>query len=438
LTSQIAGLTTAQVEALTTRIIARLSTAQLSSLTTTQVQALETRDLAVLSSTQLSNLTTDQIASLTTGQIGALNSANIAALTTSQVASFRTYHIAALTTANIKGLVSDQVRGLTTSQVQAFEVADLRVFMDANAFSTAQVAALGSSQVNALLSSPLALDLNGGGVRTLNVVTGVRFDIDGDGAIDRTGWVAPGEGLLARDLSGDGVINDGSELFGTATRLPDGSLAQEGFQALAALDTNADGRVGTSDSAFAELRVWLDADSDAVTDPGELKTMAEAGVRSIELNPRTISQFDEGNLIGLTSSFESTEGQTREIVDVWFRVSRSEELDRQASLLGDALRGFQPHDAEGTSVVDTPSAYVGLGTDSASAVPSLAPLQSAELARALLEYEQDRSARHSTLDEKAMGGLRSRERERRAESALGQGPDTGGSVLGSGGGAGDD
>jgi len=242
-----------------------------------------------------------------------------------------------------------------------------------------------------------------------------------------------------RDLSGDGVINDGSELFGSATRLPDGSLAKEGFQALGALDANADGRIDASDPASAELRVWVDADSDAVTDPGELKTLAEAGVGSIQLNPQVSTQMDEGNLIGLTSSFETTDGQTREIVDVWFRVSRSEELDQQVSVLGDALKGFQGGDAAGASAAGTSAGSAGLGADSGSSAPSLAPLQPAELARALREFDLHRSARgEPTLDEKAMGGVRTSERERRVEPTLGQAPGPGGGVLGGGSGAGDD
>jgi len=43
---------------------------------------------------------------------------------------------------------------------------------------------------------------------------GVVFDVNGDGQSERTGWISSQDGLLARDLNGDGQINDGSELFG--------------------------------------------------------------------------------------------------------------------------------------------------------------------------------------------------------------------------------
>lgn len=47
--------------------------------------------------------------------------------------------------------------------------------------------------------------------------------------------------ILAIDLNGDGIINDGSELFGSSTVMPDGSIARLGFEALAQYDENGDG-----------------------------------------------------------------------------------------------------------------------------------------------------------------------------------------------------
>jgi hypothetical protein len=43
---------------------------------------------------------------------------------------------------------------------------------------------------------------------------GVYFDIDNDGFAERVGWVSPQDGQLARDLNGNGKIDDITELFG--------------------------------------------------------------------------------------------------------------------------------------------------------------------------------------------------------------------------------
>lgn len=114
-----------------------------------------------------------------------------------------------------------------------------------------------SAAVNSL--SPLVLDLDGGGIQTTAVNRyGAHFDLDANGFAESVGWVAPGDGLLVRDLDGDGVIDNGRELFGDHTVLQNGNNAANGFQALAELDGNADGKVDANDAAFASLRVWRD------------------------------------------------------------------------------------------------------------------------------------------------------------------------------------
>lgn len=65
------------------------------------------------------------------------------------------------------------------------------------------------------------------------------------------------DGLLAIDLNHDGKINNGSELLGNSTRLADGSLARDGWQALAQYDDNADGIIDAKDAVFNDLRVWV-------------------------------------------------------------------------------------------------------------------------------------------------------------------------------------
>ena len=74
------------------------------------------------------------------------------------------------------------------------------------------------------------------------------FDIDCDGREETLS--APGEGsmFLVLDKNGDGIINDGSELFGTASG--------DGFADLAAYDADKNGWIDENDPIFESLKVW--------------------------------------------------------------------------------------------------------------------------------------------------------------------------------------
>jgi hypothetical protein len=134
----------------------------------------------------------------------------------------------------------------------------------------------------------------------------------------QTGWVAPSDGLLVRDLNVDGPINNGTELFGNATVLSDGSAASDGYQALAELDSNYDGVISNADAVFSQLGVWSDADTDGVSDAGELRSLTDLGITEIAVTAEVTTTQDNGNTIGLTSSYQTVDGVKHLAGDVWF------------------------------------------------------------------------------------------------------------------------
>jgi hypothetical protein len=129
--------------------------------------------------------------------------------------------------------------------------------------------------------SPLILDLDGNGVSTRALADGAYFDHNGNGLAESTGWVGAGDALLVRDINGNGIIDNGAELFGNYTLLANGSWAANGFAALAALDMNADSQVNAQDADWSSLRLWKDGNANGITDAGELITLAAAGVQSL-------------------------------------------------------------------------------------------------------------------------------------------------------------
>ena len=92
--------------------------------------------------------------------------------------------------------------------------------------------------------------------------------------------------FLAFDRNGNGAIDDGSELFGTATPTRSATTARNGFIALAEFDANYDAVIDESDSVWPSLLLWRDRDHDAVSRADELTTVAASGVTSIELPHR--------------------------------------------------------------------------------------------------------------------------------------------------------
>ena len=129
---------------------------------------------------------------------------------------------------------------------------------------------------------PIVLDLNGDGITFGSATDGyAQFDLDNNGFKERAAWLNAQDGFLARDINGNGLIDDGSELFGDRTTLKNGKIAASGFEALKDLDDNNDGILDKLDKAFQTMKIWQDKDRDGITDEGELSSLADLSITSI-------------------------------------------------------------------------------------------------------------------------------------------------------------
>ena len=178
-----------------------------------------------------------------------------------------------------------------------------------SAFATAEVQ-----------TSPLIVDLDGDGVETIGTNSGVYFDHANDGFKENTGWVGKDDGLLVRDINGNGQIDNGTELFGNNSVLSNGKKAKNGFEALKDLDSNQDYVFDQNDAAWNEVKVWKDSNSNGIVDEGELLTMEQAGITGFDLNYQSQSRDDaNGNAHLQTSTITKADGTTADITDVWFK-----------------------------------------------------------------------------------------------------------------------
>ncbi len=197
--------------------------------------------------------------------------------------------------------------------------------------------------------SPIVLDLDGDGVETVSTDAGVHFDHSGDGFAELTGWVSPDDGLLGRDIDGDGQLGSGRELFGSETLLSDGTRAAHGFAALAELDQNADQRIDASDAAYASLRLWRDLDQNGRTDAAELLSLAEAGIASIGVGFESASVTDSsGNVQRQLGDYQTADGQTRAAADVWFKTAPGDTIALETLPVSEEIAALPELEGYGT------------------------------------------------------------------------------------------
>ncbi len=189
-------------------------------------------------------------------------------------------------------------------------------------------------------TDPVIVDLNGDGVLgTTSVSDGVYFDHAGDGFAELSSWVDENDGILAIDKNEDGIINDGSEIFGDSYVKEDGSLAASGFDALRDLDSNSDGIISADDVEFSNIKI--------LKGNGEVLTLEEAGIVSINLNSTASGAVDEnGNTLISSGTFVRADGSVGNlgdfnlVVDKMMSIETEKiEVSEDVSVLPD-IRGF--------------------------------------------------------------------------------------------------
>lgn len=100
---------------------------------------------------------------------------------------------------------------------------------------------------SAILTDPLVINLKDNPVSVSD--QSFLFDIDGDGKDETIARMNSDSGFLALDKNGDGIINDGNELFGTKTG--------NGFKELSEYDSDDNGWIDESDEVYEKLKVWI-------------------------------------------------------------------------------------------------------------------------------------------------------------------------------------
>lgn len=137
---------------------------------------------------------------------------------------------------------------------------------------------------------PLVVNFNGTAAQLTD--TKFSFDLNSDGNAEKISFVGAGSGFLALDKNGNGVIDNGSELFGTQSG--------NGFADLSAYDSNGNNWIDESDTVYSKLQVW---NKDA-TGGNTLSTLAKLNISALYLG-NVVTPFD------LKNSTNNLQGQVR-------------------------------------------------------------------------------------------------------------------------------
>lgn len=121
-----------------------------------------------------------------------------------------------------------------------------------------------------------------------------------------------------------GKIDNGNELFGnhtisnTAYGYTD-KKATNGYEALKAYDLNGDNVIDEKDEIFNKLKIWKGTNSNGITDEGELSSLADNNIKSIDLNYKEIAIDENSNTVKQSSEAALID----ELIYEWVRVSEA-------------------------------------------------------------------------------------------------------------------
>lgn len=138
------------------------------------------------------------------------------------------------------------------------------------------------------LIDPLVINFSGQPAELIDVK--FKFDLNSDGSDEDISWLSSGSGFLVFDKNEDGVVNNGSEMFGPNTN--------NGFKELAQLDDDKNGWIDENDAAFEKLSIW----SGDTPESAKLRSLKESGIGAIALESAetefTIKEQKSQNTLG--------------------------------------------------------------------------------------------------------------------------------------------
>lgn len=162
---------------------------------------------------------------------------------------------------------------------------------------------------------PIVFDLTGDGLELSQVGSSNIASQDAAGNIFRTAWIGPTNGILAYDRTGDGALNQSSDI----SFIGDKAGASSDLEGLSGWDTNSDGILDAQDTNFSKLLIWVDSNVDGRAETGEALSLAARGITSVNLTESPTGYDDSDtfeSVVSNTTSFTRIDGSTGTAYDV--------------------------------------------------------------------------------------------------------------------------
>jgi len=177
--------------------------------------------------------------------------------------------------------------------------------------------------------SPIVIDTRDNGFHFGAPGRGVFFDLYATGNPIFIQWVKPhgDDAFLVRDINHNGLVDDGSELFGNGTvMILEEKFAPNGFVGLSQFDSyqlggNNDGDITFEDQVWGELYLWLDLNADAVSTSNEMTPIGDTiftRFQTIPTESNIVDSAGNGLRFWAWSFNESVSNDKYRMVDVFF------------------------------------------------------------------------------------------------------------------------
>ena len=197
---------------------------------------------------------------------------------------------------------------------------------------------------------PIILNLDGDSVQTASLAgSSTYFDMRNDGQKVQTGWGTAGEGYLVydpNDPNNTTAVTQDRQMIGGFGALQ--SLAQQ-------VDGEGHGSLTSSDALWNSLKVWVDTTGTGQFETGQLKSLDQLGITSLNLDGTQANRNNNGNQILTDSTFKRADGSTGDIAGVNLMYNPGATADKVDSQVRSLIAAMASYDVPAAnSTLSTP------------------------------------------------------------------------------------